>query len=333
MARLFTGAILIGFAGWGYIQMSYGQTPDGQPSFDVASIRVAPPIGSGRSFMIGMSGGPGTPDPGRYECNSCNLSMLMTAAYDVAGYQISMPSALKDAIFEINAKVPEGATKEQFRLMLQNLLADRFKMTVHREKKEMQIYELVVARGGPKMKESEPEPAPDPGRDPSKDAGPNAPLPPPPPPPGGRGPLPKDGFPALGKARPGHPMMFFGLGRAGLQANTESMAEFAKTLADLVGKPVTDATGLTAKYDFTLTWDGAGGPGRGIPAIPSPPSAGGTSGAGTTGGNTPLAGATDAEVQPTIFAAVQELGLKLEQKKGQVDVIVVDHAEKVPTEN
>jgi uncharacterized protein (TIGR03435 family) len=305
---------------------AYAQTPDGQPSFDVASIRVAPSIGTGGGrIMIGMSGGPGTPDPGRYECNNCNLSMLMTKAYDVAGYQISIPSALRDAVFEITAKVPAGATKDEFRLMLQNLLAERFKMTVHREKKEMQIYELVVAKGGPKMTESAPEPAPEAG----KDEGPNAP--PPPPPPGGRGPLPpgKDGFPALPKARPGRPMMFFGLGRARLQANTESMADFAKTLADLVGKPVTDATGLTAKYDFTLTWDGAGGPGRGLPEVAPPSSAGGA----VAAGNTPLAGATDAEVQPTIFAAVQGLGLKLEQKKGQVDVIVVDHAEKVPTEN
>jgi uncharacterized protein (TIGR03435 family) len=72
-----------------------------------------------------------------------------------------------------------------------------------------------------------------------------------------------------------------------------------------------------------------------MPAVPPPPSAGGAaaSGVGTTG-NTPLAGASDTETQPTIFAAVQsQLGLKLEQKKGQVDVIVVDHVEKVPTEN
>jgi uncharacterized protein (TIGR03435 family) len=315
------GIVFIGFL----CGAAYAQTSNGQPSFDVASIRAGPPIGSGGPMMIGMSGGPGTPDPGRFECHSCNLSMLMTRAYDVAGYQISIPGSLKDAIFEINARVPAGATKDEFRLMLQNLLADRFKLKIHREKKEMQIYELVVAKGGPKMKESDPESS----ADPAKDESPNAP--PPPPPPGGRGPLPtgKDGFPVLPKARPGRPMMFFGLGRARLQANTESMTEFAKTLADLVGKPVTDATGLTAKYDFTLTWDGAGGPGRGMPAVPPPPSAGGA----VATGNAPLAGATDAEVQPTIFAAVQELGLKLEQKKGLVDVVVVDHAEKVPTEN
>jgi uncharacterized protein (TIGR03435 family) len=264
--------------------------------------------------------------------------MVMTEAYGVAGYQISIPSSLSDAIFEINAKVPAGATKDQFRLMLQNLLVERFKMTVHREKKGMQVYELAVAKGGSKMKESPKGSPPEQAKEQARDEGPNAPPPPPPPPPpGGRGSLPtdKDGLPILPKARPGHPMMFFGMGRARLQANTESMGDFAKTLSELVGKPVTDATGLTAKYDFTLTWDGAGGPGRGMPAVPPPPSAGGAaaSGVGTTG-NTPLAGASDTETQPTIFAAVQsQLGLKLEQKKGQVDVIVVDHVEKVPTEN
>jgi uncharacterized protein (TIGR03435 family) len=120
-----------------------------------------------------------------------------------------------------------------------------------------------------------------------------------------------------------------------MQATAESMEDFAKMLGNQVGKPVTDTTGLTGKYDFTLTWDGARdifGFGGGLP--PMPPGLGAGPGAGAAGGSTPLAGTSDAETQPTIFAAVQsQLGLKLEQKKGQVDSIVVDHAEKVPTEN
>ena len=59
------------------------------------------------------------------------------------------------------AKVPEGATKEQFRLMLQNLLAERFKLKAHRETKELPIYELVVGKNGPKFKEHEGQPPPD----------------------------------------------------------------------------------------------------------------------------------------------------------------------------
>jgi uncharacterized protein (TIGR03435 family) len=241
----------------------------------------------------------------------------------VASYQLSIPAALNEGRFEVTAKVPAGATKEQFRLMLQNLLAERFRMTVHREKKEVPVYELTVAKGGSKMKESEPEPPQESTK--ADDA--------PPPPPAGRGlrQTGPDGFPILPKAQAGRPMMFMGMGRARMQATAESMEELAKMLGNQVGKPVTDATGLTGKYDFTLTWDGARdifGFGGGLPPPPPPP------GGGATGGSTPLAGASDAEPLPTIFAAVQsQLGLKLEQKKGLVEAIVVDHAEKVPTEN
>jgi len=130
-----------------------------------------------------------------------------------------------------------------------------------------------------------------------------------------------------------------GPGRARMQAGQESMEDFAKMLSNQVGKPVTDATGLTGKYDFTVTWDGARdifGFGGGLPPMPQPPPGGSAaSGVSTTGnGAALLAGATDAEPLPTIFAAVQlQLGLKLEQKKGQIETIVVDHVEKVPTEN
>ncbi|MGO9255964.1 MAG: TIGR03435 family protein [Bryobacteraceae bacterium] len=59
-----------------------------------------------------------------------------------------------DTRFDITAKIPPGTTKEQFRLMQQNLLAERFKLTVHHEKKESQVYELTVGKNGPKLKES-----------------------------------------------------------------------------------------------------------------------------------------------------------------------------------
>src|SRR5580700_7148732 len=298
MARF--GIIFIGLVMgllWG---AAHAQTPNGQPSFDVATIKVAPPPNGG-PIRIGMGGGPGTKDPGRYTCSFCNLQMLMTQAYDVAGYQLTIPAALNEGRFEVTAKVPEGATKEQFRLMLQNLLAERFKMTVHREKKEAQVYELTVAKGGPKMKES---PKESPKESEPVTRADHAPPPPPPPPPGGRPQMGTDGFPVWPTPQPGRPMMFMGMGRARMQATAESMEDLAKMLGNQVGKPVTDATGLTGKYDFTLTWDGARdifGFGGGLPP-PPPPGAG--PGAAAAGG-TPLAGAADAETLPTIFAAVQ----------------------------
>lgn len=111
------------------------------------------------------------------------------------------------------------------------------------------------------------------------------------------------------------------------------MQELADRLANVFGKPVTDLTELTAKYDFNLTYSpeglnsGMGMGGLGAPPPPPPPGGGGG------GGRGPLE-MPDAEIPPTIFAAVQsQLGLKLDAKKGPVALIVVDHMEKVPTEN
>jgi uncharacterized protein (TIGR03435 family) len=73
------------------------------------------------------------------------------------GYQLTGPDFLNTERFDINVKVPKGATKEEYKVMLQNLLTERFKVTLHHEKKEMPVYELVVAKNGPKLKESKEE--------------------------------------------------------------------------------------------------------------------------------------------------------------------------------
>jgi uncharacterized protein (TIGR03435 family) len=166
-------------------------------------------------------------------------------------------------------------------------------LAIHRETKEALVYELIVAKSGPKFPEragesrgaDTPPPVPGtPGRQIMRD---------------------KDGFPILPPAS--GTRMYSLVGRARLQAENESMKYLAKVLSNQVGKPVTDATGLKAKYDFILTWDG----------------------------NRGIAGdASDADSMPTIFAALQsQLGLKLEPTKGQVETIVVDHVTKVPSEN
>lgn len=296
-----------------------GQTANRQPSFDVASIKAAPPPEPGRGMFVGMHGGPGTNDPGLFTCNNCDLMGLITLAYDVQRYQVSGASPENSTRFNISARVPEGTTKEQFRLMLQNLLADRFKLAIHRETKEGQVYDLVVAKNGHKLKESSGE-----ALDPLKDG-------PPPPPPGGRGgpPIGKDGYPVLPPRCNGCMAIINGKARA--QYVNETMEVFAQRLSGQLGKPVHDATDLKGRYDFTLTYDmsamggmmmGRGGP----PSLPP--------GAEPSGqANSPLASA-DNDSGETIFSAVQsQLGLRLEQKKGSVDLIVVEHIEKVPTEN
>ena len=133
-------------------------------SFEVATIKPAMPPAQRRAMGVnnrfGTKGGPGTDDAGLFTCNMCSVLDLLEEAYQLTqSYQISPHHAQDDLRFDITAKVPAGATRAQFRAMLIDLLNDRFKLNVHREKREMQVLELVVAKGGPKLKESVDVPA------------------------------------------------------------------------------------------------------------------------------------------------------------------------------
>ncbi len=314
LSRLIAGVLLA--VSW-FGPACFGQA---KQEFEVASIKVSPPPEPGR-FFFGPRGGPGTSDPTRYTCNNCTLAILLNTAYDLKNYQLKAPADINANRFDIAARVPEGTTKEQFRVMLQNLLADRFKMVVHRETKEMPVYELVLGKGAPKMKESADQ------SDTPPDQGP-------PPPPPGPFKIGSDGMPDF---PPGRTIMMMMPGRAKLQAFRETMTTLVGRLAQSMNKPVTDATGLTKKYDFTLifapdTSAFGGGPGGPIVAFRGPgPVPDGGAGAGAGGDRPPL---DDGPLFPLLPAAVQEqLGLKLESKKGNVDIVVVDKFEKTPTEN
>ena len=101
----------------------------------------------------------------------------------------------------------------------------------------------------------------------------------------------------------------------------QTMQELADRLSSLLTKPVVNQTNLTGKYDFTLTFSMEGMPNM----MPPPPPPGG----GEAGRKMP-----EVDAPLPLFGAVQaQLGLKLDSKKGPVDLVVVDHAEKVPTEN
>jgi uncharacterized protein (TIGR03435 family) len=201
--------------------------------------------------------------------------------------------------FDFTAKVPEGTTKEQFKRMIQNLLEKRFKLKLHREQKEMAIYELTVGENGPKVKVPAPDAAPageDPWEIPTYSIG-------------------KDGYPV------------FPAGRGGLAGPNGhyrwtgfslSMEEIVKTLSFHLGRPVVDATGLTGKYDINMTWS--------IDLDWIMERAGHPEMIGAASDNGPRG--------PTLIRAVQDqLGLKLNSTKGLGYIVVVDHVDKVPTEN
>jgi len=257
----------------------------------------------------GCQGGPGGTDPGRLSCQNVSLSNFISTAYNLNRYQFTFPAWMDDARFDITAKVPAGATREQFRSMEQNLLAERFKLAIHYEKKEMPVYELTVGKNGPKLKEAVPDPA-----------GPADSAPPSGPPAIGKLQRDGDGFPILPR-RSGFIRMTVMNDRMRMQASDQTMEQFAYMLSGQFGKPVTDATGLKGKYDITLTCSS-----EGMGSVRMSPAAGPDSGDAMA--------APQADGAPTLFEAVQQqLGLNLKQKKGSVDILIVDHVEKVPTEN
>ena len=216
--RAIFGSILMALACCG----AYTQPASAQPAFEVASVKPAVAQAAGGTVIarFGAAGLRKTSDPGRVDYRSISLSTLVMDAYDIKRYQFSGPSWMDSERFDIVAKAPPGATKEQVRLMLQNLLAERFKLTLHHEEKELPMYSLVVAKSGPKIKESAEETAP-------KDA-----APPEAQPPIGlqRLTMGKDGFPLLpsGVGGPG-PMTIMMNGRARMQASKESMHRISPT--------------------------------------------------------------------------------------------------------
>jgi uncharacterized protein (TIGR03435 family) len=226
-------------------------------------------------------------DPGRVNYRNVCLKDVLQRAYGVRRGQISGPSWLDSDRFDIIAKVPEGVSDDQIPAMLQTLLSERFKLTLHREKKEMPVYALLVGKNGAKLeKAADGESAPD----------------------------KREGI----MVRAG-----VGSGIAQLEAHRATVTQFANMLSNMMDRPVIDQTELKGNYNFALEVSGeelmamklvAGGhapDGSGSGAGPAPESAPG----------------------PSIFSAVQKLGLKLEARKADLDFIIIDKGERVPTAN
>jgi uncharacterized protein (TIGR03435 family) len=124
---------------------------DNAPSFDAASIRPSKPMGPGD--RIGLSLMPG----GRLSITNFTLKQLITFAFDLKRPQVlGGPGWIDADRFDIEAKPETAADIRQGRRIVQTLLAERFKLTFHRETREMPVYALVVARNGPKLVETKP---------------------------------------------------------------------------------------------------------------------------------------------------------------------------------
>ena len=125
--------------------------------FEAASVKPAPPP-TGGGISTSLNGGPGSSDPARFVCDNCTLSSLVTAAYDLRPNELMALAWMNSARFDVTAKIAPGATRGQFREMLQNLIVERFQLAYRRETKEMDAFDLVVGKGGFKLRESVEEP-------------------------------------------------------------------------------------------------------------------------------------------------------------------------------
>jgi len=268
-----------------------------QTEFEVASVKLAAPQTGGGVF-VGVRGGPGTKDPTRISYVNESVRNLLTEAYGVRLYQVSGPDWIDTERYDISARIVDGATKDQVKVMLQTLLANRFKAVLHHETRDFPIFELVVAKSGAKLKPSSPaDPAAADGK------GPN--------------PIGSDGFAQL---PPGATAMMGAMhnGVSRLLAGNQTVGALSKVLENEVGTRVVDKTGLTGTYDFTL--DYVRDQGRAINQFKGLPV-----------GSAP---ADDSGETPGLSTALQEqLGLRLVKTRGPLDVIVVDSASKIPTDN
>jgi uncharacterized protein (TIGR03435 family) len=295
---------------------SGGMSPERELRFAAASLKplvpLAPPAvqaaPSGEEIIservvrttAGSSANPGVVSPGRIHYVA-TLKAFLTTAYDVKEFQVEGPVWMDTERFVLDATMRPETTREQRLSMLKNLLADRFKLTTHRETKELPIYSLVVAKNGSKVKESPDVPV---------DA--------------------QSGADASDTSAPVTNVRTVSAGgRVRITAQNETMQDLANHLTRQLDRPVRDETGMSRKYDFVLTFSSEGlrGSANTIGAMsPTSPAEG-----------TPqsLSSALpDARELPDLFGAVQsQLGLKLEAKKGPVELVVVDHIEKTPAEN
>jgi uncharacterized protein (TIGR03435 family) len=237
-----------------------------QTAFDVASIRPSEQAGRGRG------GGHGMGDPLRGNVHvtpdtvimrGASLRACIAWAYHVQESLVTGPDWMGDERFDIVAKAAAATDEDRLRAMMQALLADRFKVALHRQSKEMQVYVLEPGKNGPKVHESQSQ--------------------------------------GDSSIQPDPRTMTVVVQRAGVPQLTDLLSRVLRA-------PVLDRTGLAGKYDLTVN----------VAKYMGDHQAGGQ----------PLDPISLIEE-----VLREELGLRLDSRKTAVDLVVVDRAEKTPTEN
>jgi uncharacterized protein (TIGR03435 family) len=260
-----------------------------QPTFDVVSVKRTGPD-AGASMLGGGRG--------QYRAINVPLRVTVTNAWNLRDHQlVGAPAWLGSDRFDIVAKEPEGTfTDEQRRLMIQALLADRFKLQAHLETRELPIYNLVLLRAdgrlGPELKPT----AVDCAALRKERAG------------GGAAPAgqPRQ-LPNIDERVPCSQRMFFSPQGATINSSGLTLDQIATTLGTYADRTVVNKTELEGEYDILLKFrPEAGGP------------------MGTLAPPLSTTGEPSSDLATLGIAAQEQLGLKLESARGPVQVLVID---------
>jgi uncharacterized protein (TIGR03435 family) len=284
MKRAIAATFLLNCAGW----LAIGQTPDTPPKFEIADVHVSPKSTSQMVRIVPVRNG-------RYELKNASMVDLVRIAYDFdADKVLGGPSWLEMDRFDVLAKIPPDSTPETHKPMLQSLLADRFKLVVHKDTRPVPTYALTVGKK-PQLKEASgsEETGCKPG------AAPGAPAE------GGVVLMfvsSAGGTPTQIKLGPGMTVQY--------ACRNMTMAAFAAGLGGMLGaslgpNAVLDETGLKGGWNFDVSW--------------------------SMGMNIPIGAQGD---RISVSDAVEkQLGLKLEEKPVPTPVIVVDSVNEKPSDN
>ncbi len=303
------------------------------PKFEVASVRPSPPLQLPlvTGFRMGMF-----LDAGRVEFKLMSLRDLILIAYRIKPFQLpGTPEWMTTEVFDIQATIPQNVSIKMPEMhcasderpcrvsttkvpeMLQALLVERFGLKIRRENKQMPVYALTVAKGGPKFKEVPPD---DPQAEPVFLKPPEGGIV------AGVGGF-DDAAPVRIGPAVGHGDGSPGLDRRGIptagwlhmEIPKATTAQLANRLTSMVDQPVVDRTGLTGTYE--IGFDVPSGDVRRSIEGPMP-------------GKLPRAAPPpDDPTGESIFQSVQSLGLRLQKDKAAIETIVVEHIEKTPTQN
>ena len=307
---------------------TWAQSPAApKKSFDVASVKVVTEQLDPQKILTGQQRIGMKVDAGRVDIENWSIVELLNAAYKVSPTRLTGPAwpglasimanPLAVQRYEIHAKIPAGATKDDVPELIASLLADRWKLQFHTEKREEQALALVVGKDGPKLEKAPDEAPADPAASANNTNRPDA--------------ISISGTPQQG-------MTVRGSGNNGalkikpsadfstitLEAERLTMQQLADSLLQFVGKPVVDATGLTGSYkvSFDISREEIMSLAQRMGALPpgaAPPAAAG--------------GASDPGGGLSAYKSVEKMGLKLENRKVPIDYFVIERLEKTPTED